>query len=75
MPRTIWLPAGVPPDVVVFYSDLMSKVRKTPEWKAYIERTSQTDTFLAGDDLRNYVTQDTARAYSVFKRENWLAAQ
>jgi tripartite-type tricarboxylate transporter receptor subunit TctC len=72
MPRTIWLPAGVSPDVVAFYSDLMGKVRQTPEWKAYIERTSQTDTFLAGDDLRNYVTQDTARAYGVFKRENWL---
>jgi tripartite-type tricarboxylate transporter receptor subunit TctC len=73
MPRTIWLPAGVSQEVVAFYSDLMSKVRQTPEWKAYIERTSQTDTFLTGDDLRNYVTKDTARAHSVFKRENWLA--
>ncbi|GHU05770.1 tricarboxylate transporter [Betaproteobacteria bacterium] len=73
MPRTIWLPAGVSQEVVAFYSELMAKVRQTPEWKEYITRTSQTDTFLAGDDLRSYITKDTARAYGVFKREGWLA--
>ena len=72
MPRTIWVAAGVSPDVVAFYSELMSKVRQTDEWKAYIARTSQSDTFLAGDELREYITKDTARAYGVFKRENWL---
>jgi len=73
MPRTIWLAAGVAPDVVAFYSSVMDKVRQTSEWKAYIEKTSQTETFLAGEDLRKYITQDTARAYGVFKRESWLA--
>ena len=73
MPRTIWLPAGVPPDVVAFYSEVMDKVRQTSEWKTYIERTSQTSTFMAGDELRTYITKDTARAYEVFKREGWLA--
>lgn len=73
MPRTIWVPAGVSPDVVAFYSGVMEKVRQTPEWKAYIERTSQTETFLSGEELRKYITQDTARAHAVFKREKWLA--
>ncbi len=73
MPRTIWLAAGVPQDVIAFYSNVMAKVRQTPEWKAYIERTSQTETFMTGDELRKYITQDTARAYGVFKREKWLA--
>ena len=73
MPRTIWLAGGVPQDVVAFYAAVMAKVRQTPEWKAYIERTSQTETFMTGDDLRKYITQDTARAYGVFKREKWLA--
>ena len=72
MPRTIWVAAGVSPDVVAFYSELMAKVRQTDEWKAYIARTSQSDTFLAGNELREYITKDTARAYGVFKRENWL---
>ena len=75
MPRTIWLPAGVSPDVVTFYSELMDKVRQTQDWKTYIERTSQSAAFMAGEDLRKYITEDTARAYSVFKREKWLAAE
>ena len=72
MPRTIWLAAGVSPDVVAFYTSVMDKVRQMPDWKAYIEKTSQTETFLSGDELRKYITQDTARAYGVFKREGWL---
>jgi tripartite-type tricarboxylate transporter receptor subunit TctC len=73
MPRTIWVAAGVPQDAVAFYTDIMGKVRQTEDWKAYIARTSQSDAFLTGDELREYITQDTARAHSVFKRENWLA--
>ncbi len=73
MPRTIWLPAGVSPEVVSFYTGVMDKVRQTPDWKAYIEKTSQTETFLSNEELRKYITQDTARAYGVFKREGWLA--
>lgn len=75
MPRTVWLPSGVAPEVLAFYTDVMHKVQATPEWKAYIERTSQTGTFLAGDELRKYITADTAKAYSVFKREGWLATK
>ena len=73
MPRTIWLPSGVSPEVVSFYSNMMAKVQQTPDWKAYIEKTSQTGTFLTGNELREYITKDTARAYGVFKREGWLA--
>lgn len=73
MPRTIWLPAGVSADVVNFYSSMMAKVQQTPDWKAYIEKTSQTGTFMTGNELREYITKDTARAYGVFKREGWLA--
>ncbi|MDR1936675.1 MAG: tripartite tricarboxylate transporter substrate binding protein [Candidatus Accumulibacter sp.] len=71
-PRTLWLPAGVSPDVVSFYTDVLAKVRETPEWKAYIERTSQSDVFLTGEELRKYITQDSAKAYEVYKREKWL---
>ncbi len=71
-PRTLWIPAGVSPDMVTFYTDLMTKVRQTPEWKEYIERTAQTDTFMTGEELRKYIAQDTAKAYEVYKREKWL---
>ena len=72
MPRTLWLPAGVSADAVEFYSAVLKKVRETPEWKAYIERSSQTDTLLTGDALRTYIKQDQERAAEVFKREKWV---
>ena len=72
MPRTVWLPAKVSPDAVAFYSALLKKVSETPEWKTYIERSSQTDVFMTGDALRAYIKQDADRATEVFKRENWL---
>lgn len=71
MPRTIWLPAGVTPDVLEFYTGILKKVRETPEWKAYIERSSQTDVLMTGDALRTYIKQDQERASEVFKREKW----
>lgn len=71
MPRTVWLPAGVSADAVAFYTSMLNKVRETPEWKAYIERSSQTDSFLTGDALRAYIKQDSERASEVFKREKW----
>ncbi len=33
----------------------MKKVQETPEWKEYIEQTSQTDTFLTGDAFAKYI--------------------
>lgn len=73
MPRTIWLPAGVSPEVVAFYSNLMAKAQQTADWKVYIERTSQTEAFLAGEDLRKYIAEDKTKAYGVYSREGWLA--
>lgn len=50
----------------------MAKVQQTEDWKAYVERTAQTPVFMTGDELRRYITQDTAKAYEVYKREDWL---
>lgn len=71
MPRTVWLPANVSADIVDFYVTVMNKVRETPEWKQYIERTSQTDQFLTGNALRAFIKTDSTRASEVFKREGW----
>jgi tripartite-type tricarboxylate transporter receptor subunit TctC len=72
MPRTVWLPAGVSADAIAFYTGVLKKVSETPEWKAYIDRSSQTDRFLTGDPLRAYIKQDAARASEVFTREKWI---
>ena len=37
---------GVPDDAVAFYVELLRKAQETPDWRDYMERTSQTDRFL-----------------------------
>ena len=72
MPRTVWLPGKVPQEAVAFYSDLMKKVSETPEWKEYIERTSQTSRFLTGDELKRFIAEDDAKNRKVFEKEGWI---
>jgi putative tricarboxylic transport membrane protein len=72
MPRTVWLPGAVPPESVAFYADLLKKVSETPEWKEYIERTSQTSRFLSGDDFKRFIAEDNAKNSKVFEREGWI---
>ncbi|NOU05989.1 MAG: tripartite tricarboxylate transporter substrate binding protein [Hyphomicrobiaceae bacterium] len=71
MPRTVWLPAGAPADVVKFYADILKKVSETDEWKDYITRTVQTGRYLAGDDFKAFITKDEKNSKDVFDREGW----
>ncbi len=73
-PRTVWLPGKVTPDQVAFYVDLMKKVQATPEWKEYIERTSQTDTFLPGPEFEKFMAGDIERVRKVGAEEGWLVS-
>lgn len=72
MPRTVWLPANVPADAVAFYAELMKKVSETPEWQDYIARTVQTNAYMAGDQLRAFITEDEARNRAVFQQQGWV---
>jgi putative tricarboxylic transport membrane protein len=71
-PRTVWLPGRVTPDQVAFYVDVMKKAQQTPEWKEYIERTSQSDTFLTGDTFQKFITEDIERWRRIGAEEGWL---
>jgi tripartite-type tricarboxylate transporter receptor subunit TctC len=73
-PRTVWLPGKVTAEQAAFYVDLMRMVQATPEWKEYIERSSQTDTFLTGDALSKFIAEDMARTHDVAAEEGWLLA-
>lgn len=73
-PRTVWLPGKVTPDQVAFYVDLMKKVQAAPEWKEYIERSSQTDTFLTGASFQKFIDEDIERVRKVAAEEGWLVA-
>ena len=71
-PRTVWLPGGATPEQVAFYVELMKKVQAQPEWKEYIERTSQTGLFLSGDAFQKFMADDLERNRKVAAEQGWL---
>src|SRR5262249_206975 len=73
-PRTMWLPSKVTPDQVAFYVDMMRKVQGTPEWKEYVERTSQTSVFLTGDEFTKFMHEDIERIHKIAARGGWLVS-
>jgi putative tricarboxylic transport membrane protein len=72
MPRTVWVPSKVPDDVVAFYAGMLKKVSETPEWKEYVDRTSQTSRFMTGGDLKAFIAGDEEKAKKVFEKEGWI---
>jgi putative tricarboxylic transport membrane protein len=74
MLRGIFMTPGATPDQVAFYVDLMRKVQAAPEWKEYIERTSQTDTFLTGAEFQKFIDEDIERVRKVASEEGWLVS-
>jgi tripartite-type tricarboxylate transporter receptor subunit TctC len=71
-PRTVWLPGKVTPEQQAFYVDVMKKVEGTPEWADYIKRTSQTNTFLTGDEFQKFIKDDIAHVHQVAQEQGWL---
>jgi tripartite-type tricarboxylate transporter receptor subunit TctC len=71
-PRTVWLPGKVTADQAAFYVDLMKKVQATPEWKDYIDKTAQVDTFLTGEAFDAFIKQDLDRVKQVAGEQGWL---
>jgi tripartite-type tricarboxylate transporter receptor subunit TctC len=74
-PRTVWLPSKVTPDQVTFYINLMKKVQEQPEWKEYVTHTSQTSTFIAGDEFAKFIKEDVARVHKIASEEGWLVSK
>ena len=68
-PRVVFMPGKVPADASQFYVDLMKKVSETPEWKEYIDRTSQTARYIGGADFKAYVDKDYMRMQAVFAEQ------
>ena len=71
-PRTVWVPKGAPADAVAYYAGVLAKVRETPEWKTYIERSAQTDRFLTDAEFKRFAATDEQKARKVFEHEGWL---
>ena len=72
MPRTIALPPGSPQEAADFWAGVFKKVTEAPEWKQYLENTSQTGAFMAGADLKKFIDEDEVRTRKMYQEEGWL---
>ncbi|WP_207099450.1 tripartite tricarboxylate transporter substrate binding protein [Paracoccus shandongensis] len=73
MPRTVWLPAGTEPEVLAYYQDALKKVAESQDWKDYLAKTSQSASFLTGEELARFIETSEANAVKVFEAEGWTA--
>ena len=73
MPRTVWLPGGVPADAVAFYADLLKKVQRDAGMEG-IHRAHLADRPVPGRRRIQAASSPTMRPRSrkVFEKEGWV---
>ncbi|MBC8024020.1 MAG: tripartite tricarboxylate transporter substrate binding protein [Burkholderiales bacterium] len=75
MLRGIFMPGGVAADQVKFYTDLLEKVRQTPEWKKFMEDGAFNTTSMTGKQYADWVTQNEQIHMGLMKDAGFLAAK
>jgi len=73
MLRGIFMPAGVTPDQVAFYVDLLTKVRETQDWKDFMKLGAFNQTFMTGADYVKWVEKNEAAHLFLMKEAGFLA--
>ncbi len=74
MLRGIFMPPGVTPEQVAFYTDLFTKLRALPDWKEFIEKGAFNDTALKGDAFVEWLGRNEQQ-HRVLMREAGFLAQ
>ena len=74
MLRGIFMPPGVTPDQVAFYTDLLKKVRALPEWKDFMDKGAFNTTALSGQEFFDWLGKNE-QMHRVLMREAGFLAQ
>jgi putative tricarboxylic transport membrane protein len=75
MLRGIFMPPGVKPEHVAYYTGLFKKVMATPEWKKLMEEGAFNTTALSGQEYGNWVAREEARHVSLMKAAGFISGQ
>jgi putative tricarboxylic transport membrane protein len=75
MLRGIFMPGGVTSDQVKFYTDLLGKVRDTPEWKKFMQDGAFNTTTMTGKPYADWVTKNEELHMGLMKDAGFLAAK
>jgi putative tricarboxylic transport membrane protein len=73
MLRGIFMPPGATPDQVAFYTDLLKKVRATPEWKDYMEKGAFNQTTMEGEAFNSWLGKAEQTHRDLMKEAGFLA--
>ena len=73
MLRGVFMSPGVSPEQVQFYVDLFKKVRETPDWKDFMEKGAFNQTFMSGDEYKNWVAAADKQHHELMKEAGFLA--
>jgi tripartite-type tricarboxylate transporter receptor subunit TctC len=73
MLRGIFMPPGVSREQVAFYTELLKKVRQTPEWKDYMEKGAFNQTTMEGDSFVQWLGAAEQSHRELMKDAGFLA--
>ncbi len=73
MLRGIFMPPGVSPEQVAFYTNLFKKVRALPEWKEFMDKGAFNQTALAGQEFVNWLGKNEQLHRELMKEAGFLA--
>jgi len=75
MLRGIFMPPGVKPEHVAYYTGLFKKVMATPEWKKLMEEGAFNTTALTGQQYADWVAKEETRHKELMKAAGFVAGQ
>ena len=73
MLRGIFMPPGVTPEQVAFYTDLFKKVRALPEWKEFMDKGAFNQTALTGPEFVDWLGKNEQLHRGLMKEAGFLA--
>ncbi len=72
MPRMVYAHAGVKPEQIGYYVNLLKKIADTPEWKGFLQSNALNGVFMSGAELKSYIASDTTMARQIYTESGWL---
>ncbi len=73
MLRGVFTTQGVTPAQVNYYVELFKKVMATPDWKDFMEKGAFNQTFMTGDQYKNWVAANETLHRDLMKEAGFLA--
>ncbi len=73
MLRGVFMAPGVSKDQLEFYTNMLKKVRETPEWKDYMEKGAFNQTTMSGDEYAKWLGAAENKHRELMKEAGFIA--